>query len=127
MFDCKLAASKCKLYHKKIGFLGHVMSKEGLAADPKKIVAVEAITLDRMKTARDLKVFLHTVGYMRKFVKNFAAVAAPLSKYMKKGAKMPAVLKNDLEGQEAFATLRDCLMKAPILAHPDWTKPFEIH
>jgi len=126
-FDCRLSASKCKFFHKKIEFLGHIVSKHGLEADPKKVAAVEAITVDRMKKPKDLKVFLHTVGYMRKFIKNFAARAAPMSKYLKKGAKMKAGLEGDQEALDAFHDLRACLLAPPILAHPDWAKPFEVH
>jgi len=126
-FDCRLSASKCKFFHKKIEFLGHLVSKDGLEADPKKVAAVEAITVDRMKKPKDLKVFLHTVGYMRKFIKNFAARAAPMSKYLKKGAKMKPALENDEEARKAFLDLRACLLTPPILAHPDWSKPFEVH
>ena len=101
-FDCRLSAKKCKFFQEKIEFLGHLVSKKGLEADPKKVKAVEAITIDRMKAPKDLKVFLHTVGYMRKFIRNFSKIAAPLSKYLKKGAKMRPGLEGDTEGQEAF-------------------------
>ena len=36
------------------------------------------------------------------------------------------VLYSDIK-RAAFETLRDALTKAPILAHPDWTAPFEVH
>jgi hypothetical protein len=31
------------------------------------------------------------------------------------------------EEEAQFLTIRDCLTQAPILAHPDWSLPFEVH
>jgi hypothetical protein len=31
------------------------------------------------------------------------------------------------EEEAQFFTIRDCLTQAPILAHPDWNLPFEVH
>ena len=63
------------------------MSREGVQADPKKVAAIEAITVDRLKTVKDLKVFMHTVGYLRRFIRNFSKVSQPLTKYLKKGRR----------------------------------------
>jgi hypothetical protein len=31
------------------------------------------------------------------------------------------------EEERQFYEIRDCLTQAPILAHPDWDLPFEVH
>ncbi|TYJ51186.1 hypothetical protein B9479_008259, partial [Cryptococcus floricola] len=64
--------------------------------------------------------FLGMCGYYRKFVQGFAQLAEPLHKLLVKNTQWlwsPSC-------QQAFENLRDKLCSAPILAHPDYSKPF---
>jgi hypothetical protein len=126
-FNCKLQITKCHFLVNKVMFLGHQVSKEGVAPDPTKVEAINAFKVEKLKTKRDLKVFLHTVGYMRKFIKNFAKIAKPLTKYMKQAVKMPSGLKGDDDAIAAFKELRDRLKTAPILSYPDSNLTYEVH
>jgi len=38
--NLKLKASKCKLFEKKVGLLGHVVSADGIEPDPEKVKSV---------------------------------------------------------------------------------------
>ena len=40
MYGLKLKISKCSFFKKSVKYLGHVVSEEGVATDPEKIVAV---------------------------------------------------------------------------------------
>ena len=120
-----LGAKKCFIGRKSVKFLGHVVSEEGLAPDPSKILAISALTLP--KTAKDMAAAIGLMGYYRKFVLNYSKVEAPLRDMRKSPERWKGtVLYSDIE-RAAFETLRDALTKAPILAHPDWTAPFEVH
>ena len=74
------------------------------------------------KTVRDVKSFCAFIGYYRKFIRNFASIAKPLT----------LLTKNDVpfewkqEQQKAFETLRDSLINAPVLAHYDPKLPIEV-
>ncbi len=125
-YNCKLAPEKCQFFRNEVVFLGNVVSSEGVKPDPVKVQAVEAFTLDRLKAPRDIKVFLHTVGYMRRFIAGFAQIAAPLTRYTRKGVKFRKHLEGDQEAQNAFEELKRRLKTAPILVTPDFTKPWEI-
>jgi RNase H-like domain found in reverse transcriptase len=59
--------------------------------------------------------------YYKDFVPDFAKIAAPLYEVMKKGA-----FKWEKPQQEAFEILKEKMMTAPVLAHPDYTKPFSL-
>jgi len=69
-----------------------------------------------------LRSFLGAVGYYRKFIKNFALIAKPLFKLLKKGAEF----KWSNEGDIAFKILKERLTQSPILVPPNFDKPFII-
>ena len=72
----KLKPSKCTFFKTEITYLGHLITSEGVATDPKKIEAV--IKWPRPKTVHDVRSFLGFVGYYRRFIKGFSALSRPL-------------------------------------------------
>ena len=121
-----LGAKKCYLVRPSVGFLGHVVTADGVRPDPAKVKAIEALTLP--ETAKELKSDLGIMGYYRKFILNYSAVAEPLrlkeqSKWVRNNGK---AVWSETE-TEAFFKLRDALTSDAILKHPDWDSPFEIH
>ncbi len=69
-----------------------------------------------------LRSFLSLAGYYRAFVKNFASIASPLTRLLKKDVPF---LWNDAQ-QHSFTTLKNALTHAPILAFPDYKLSFTI-
>ncbi|MEM7032008.1 MAG: reverse transcriptase family protein, partial [Chloroflexota bacterium] len=67
---------KCALFQKSVKFLGHVVSAEGVSVDPSKVETVKCWPVPR--TVKQLATFLGMASYMRKHVKDFALIAAPL-------------------------------------------------
>lgn len=108
----KLSAKKCKLFKRRVEFLGHVVTANGVTTDPKKIDAVERWPVPVNKT--EVRSFLGLCTYYRRFVKDFASVAKPLHRLTEKGKKY--VWDDDCEG--AFVTLKKKLTTAPVLAYP---------
>ena len=62
----------------QVAFLGHVVSKDGIQVDPKKIEAVA--DWPRPITVTKIRSFLGLTGYYRRFVKDFSKIAVPLTK-----------------------------------------------
>ena len=56
-------------------FLGHVVSKEGIAVDTAKVVSIQDWKVP--KNATEVRSFLGLAGYYRKFIKDFAKISAP--------------------------------------------------
>ena len=99
-------------------FLGHVISSDGVATNPSKIQNVTDWPVPT--NVSELRSFLGLCGYYRRYIKNFSAIAKCLHKLTEKGRKY---LWDD-NCQNAFENLKERLSSAPILGHPDFTKPF---
>jgi len=69
--------SKCEFYQGKIQYLGHVISKEGIAIDPDKIKAIMEWPIPRDVT--DVRSFMGIIGYYRRFIEGFSKIAHPIT------------------------------------------------
>ena len=108
----KVKPSKCQLGRRRVIFLGHVVSQEGVATDPAKVEAVSS--WPEPGSATEVRSFLGLAGYYRAFVKDFSTVAKPLSELGEKGRKF--VWTEACGG--AFQRLKDRLIQAPISGLP---------
>jgi deoxyuridine 5'-triphosphate nucleotidohydrolase len=116
----RLKAKKCHFFKKELAFLGHVVGADGVKPDPDKIAAVKDHPVP--KNIWKLRQFVGLASYYQKFVENFAKIAAPLNSLLRKSE---AYQWTD-QHQEAFETLKQRLISAPILVHPDFERPFQI-
>jgi hypothetical protein len=71
-----------------------------------------------------LRSFLGSAFCFRKFIKNFAKIATPLTNLLKKSSR---TYEWDKTCNEAFETLQGILVKTLLLKLPDFDKYFEIH
>ena len=113
-----LKPTKCEFFQTKVFYLGHVIAREGISTDPAKIDKVAKWPTPQ--TERDVQQFLGLAGYYRRFVRDFATIAKPLHRLTEKTARFEWTP----ECHEAFQALRQGLCSAPILAFPNFTKPF---
>ena len=116
--NLSLKPKKCSFLKSETKFLGHIINSEGIKPLPEKIEKIK--NYPRPKNVKDVQSFLGLVGYYRKFIKNFAKIAGPLHELTSKGH----VFTWSKNQEDAFATLRDALIKPPILAYPDYEKPY---
>ena len=61
--------SKCEFWLNEVSFLGHIVSKEGIRVDPKKIEVV--VEWKPPRNVTEVRSLLGLVGYYRRFVKGF--------------------------------------------------------
>ena len=116
--NLKLKPEKCDFAKEKVTFLGHVVSSKGVEPDPGNISKVK--NYPEPKTIKQVRTYLGLTSYYRKFIQNYAKIAAPLNKLLRKNAPFewgPAQ-------HQAFATLKDALISPPILCYPDFDKEF---
>ena len=77
-----LNPKKCKLFRNRVPFLGHVISHNKLAMDPRKIEVVK--NWGKLETKKDVQRFLGFTNFYRRFIHNFAKIAEPLTKILRK-------------------------------------------
>ena len=116
-----LKPTKCVFLRESVEFLGHVISGKGIEPNPKKIKVVQ----DQIppKDKKQVKSFLGLAGYYRKFVRDFSKIAFPLTRLLKKDT----AFEWSNECERAFNTLKEKLVTAPVLAFPDFEKPFILY
>ena len=118
--NLKLHPGKCFLGMESGVLLGHVVSKTGLEVDLDKVKVI--LTLTAPGNVREIRGFLGCVGYYRRFIKDYARKALPLTELLKKEEDF----RWNPERQTAFEELKLSLSQAPILSPPDWTKEFHV-
>ena len=118
--NLKIQIDKCEFLRKEVEFLGHVVTSKGIRPNSKKIEAIQKFKIP--KTQREIKSFLGLLGYYRKFIKNFAKITKPMTKCLKKNEK----IEHTKEFIDCFNTCKNILTSEPVLAYPDFKKPFEL-
>ncbi|XP_045479182.1 uncharacterized protein LOC123684075 [Harmonia axyridis] len=116
--NLQLQPDKCEFLCKEISYLGHHISASGVQPDPKKIETIKNIPIP--KTAKEIKSFLGLIGYYRKFIENFSAIAKPLTNLLKKNQKFEWTNKC----QKSFDQFKELLSKEPILQFPNFSETF---
>ena len=116
--NLKLHPSKCKFATKQVKYLGHIVSKDGMSVNPENTEKIQ--NAKSPTNAKQVKSVLGMMGYYRKFVKNYAKIAAPLHDLLKKDKKFQWTE----ECETAFQELKSKLVTAPILRYPQFDKEF---
>lgn len=119
-FNLKLNPYKCNFFRPDVTFLGHKCTNKGLLPDDSKIKTIEKYPTPTDKDS--VKRFVAFANYYRRFIRNFASLAAPLNYITRK--KVP--FKWDDKCENAFEQLKQCLKSPELLQYPDFAKEFTI-
>ena len=112
---------KCEFWLDRIPFLGHIISKDGIAVDPSKVEAVQS--WPTLKNAKEVRSFLGLASYYRRFVEGFSRIATPLTQLTRKSIKF----RWSTEYEKSFLELKKRLTSAPILTIPTGIERFVIY
>ncbi|GJW21472.1 putative mitochondrial protein [Tanacetum coccineum] len=103
----------------QVEYLGHVISDQGVAIDPAKIAAMEYWPIPT--TLKQLRGFIGLTGYYRRFIKNYAVVAQPLTSLLKKNA-----FQWTEQATQSFQALKRAMINASVLKLPNFDEPFVV-
>ncbi len=111
---------KCTFGASEVKFLGHIISGDTIRADPAKLECVAAWA--QPTGVREVRTFLGFANYFRRFIADFASVAAPLESLLRQGVRFSWGDQH----QAAFDGLRTRLLSAPVLRLPDGRRPYRV-
>ena len=133
-FNLKIKPKKSHLFQTSVTFLGHIISADSVSPNLEKVAKIK--DWPTPKTPKEVHSFVGLALYYRRFIPNFAKWAGPLHALIvpasfKQKIRKGEMRKSDLPEfqwtpacQEGFDQLKKALTEAPVLAYPDYSKPF---
>lgn len=116
--NLQLKISKCMFYAKKFEYLGHIVSKDGISPNPRKIDAIKKFpSLTNLKMVQS---FLGLCSYYRRYIRDFAKITKPLTALCR--TKTP--FNWNIDAQKAFEHLKISMTDEVVLPFPDFEKQF---
>ena len=118
--DLFVKLEKCKWKVKEVEFLGVVIGPKGVEMQKEKIEGV--LSWPAPRNIKEVQKFLGLANYYRRFIKNFARIAAPLYMLVRKEQKW----KWEKEQKKAFERLKAVFTTEPVLAIPDINREIRV-
>lgn len=82
--NVKFNMSKIQYKQHSVNYLGHIMSESGIACDPDRIKAIQAISAP--KTRKDLQKLIGMINYVSEYIHNLSELSTPLRELLKKNS-----------------------------------------
>ena len=118
----KIKPSKCGFHKKETEYLGYIISKEGIKADPVKTQAIWDWTAP--KTKKEIQCFLGFCNFYPRFIEGFSRTANSLHDRTQK--KYDGKWEWGEKEQQAFGELRRKLTTTPVMVHFDPRAPIKL-
>ena len=119
--NLSMKLSKCHFLTKEIQYLGHILSTTDIRPLPLKTQAIN--DMHPPKTAKQVCAFLGLVRYYRKFMKDFAKMAKPLTLL----PHHKAMFEWTPVHHTTFMILKEAIIQSPILCYPDPTRKYLVY
>lgn len=111
--------SKCSFGLSEVDYLGHKVSGAGVSMDADKVAAVKEWPTP--VNVKQVRFFLGLTGYYRRFIRNYASVAGPLTALLKKER-----FSWHEAAETTFNQLKAAITAAPVFGLPDFSQPFTL-
>ncbi len=119
--NMKIHLKKCEFVVTSVVYFGYRILPNGIMAHWAKVVAI--LEMPNTTTIHILRSFIGLCNYYMIYVQDFSIIVHPLYALLKKDV----IWTWNEEAQEAFNTLKEKLLKFPILRRPDFNKVFILH
>lgn len=116
----QLKIAKCIFYAKRFEYLGHIISQEGIKANPNKIEVIK--NYPKPTNVKKIQSFLGLCSYFRRYVRNFAKLAKGLTTLLKK--EQPFLWTHIQE--KSFNDLKQALIEQVVLSFPNFEQLFYV-
>lgn len=113
-------AEKCRFFQLQLGYLGHIVDKQGIRPDPEKVKAIVAIPPPN--NVSELRSFLGAINFYGRFVRNLHELRHPMDQLLKKESKW----RWTPECQRAFDQFKTVLQSSLLLTHYDPKLPIVV-
>lgn len=124
MANLTINFKKSQIFRSQLKYLGYIVDSNGLHADPEKVEAI--LNYPTPSNRKEVRRLIGMASWYRRFIPNFSNLLSPLHKLTSQGKNAPPFSWTQKE-DEALQKLKQCLISPPILACPDYNKPFEVH
>ena len=111
---------KCTLEAQECIYLGHRIGRGGVWLEISKVATIQAMARPRNK--KDVRTFLGMTGYYRRFIKDYATIAEPLTDLTRR--QYPEQVEWSECTERAFQRLKDTLTSGKLMRNPDFTQTF---
>lgn len=116
--NLKVQLDKSEFLQKEVAFLGHIVTPDGVKPNPDKIQIIKKWPLP--SNEKELRGFLGILGYYRKFIRDFAKIAKPLTNALRKGEQ----ISHSKDFVDSFNKCKHILTSSNILQYPDFNRQF---
>ena len=106
---CEFGATECT-------YLRHQVGRDGMKPEESKVLAIQQ--MKQPKTKKDIRTFLGMTGYYRHFIREYAAIAEPLTNLTRKGEH--DTVNWTVSTEQAFQTLKKKLTTTTLMKSPDY-------
>lgn len=117
--NLKIQLDKCEFLQRSVHYVGHVIAPEGIFPNENYLKPIKTWPIPR--DVKELRIFLGTLGYYRKFIRDYARITKPLTVQLKKENEK---VVHTREFVEAFEKCRTILTSSDVLGFPDFDKQF---
>ncbi|HEX4850280.1 MAG TPA: ribonuclease H family protein, partial [Puia sp.] len=109
---------KCEFACRRLLFLGHVISSNGISMQEDKMKAIQDVPFP--STVKKLQRFLGMAGYYRKFIPNYGKITTSLYDLTKDDkTRFHKITPND-KALESFELVKTAIAKDVLLCYPDF-------
>ncbi|KAI7967784.1 hypothetical protein MJO29_001061 [Puccinia striiformis f. sp. tritici] len=119
--NMKISLSKCQFGFSELKALGHIVNGLSLGIDKHRVAAVLLKPIPQ--NVKELQMFLGFAGYYRLHIKDFGGMASSLYKM----CSPSVVFEMTIERVKSYEAIKHSLTNAPLLFHPDSSKPFKLY
>jgi hypothetical protein len=85
-FGLSLNTKKSHFAMQEGKILGHIVSRDGIRIDPKRVEAIDTISIPR--NVKEIQSFLGKIIFLRRFIPNFAEIVKLITDMLKKNNEM---------------------------------------